>query len=102
MYDEQIASEVVVTYGGSVNEVNCKEISKLEGVDGALVGGASLKIDSFHAMVFSLVFHKQFTFLQRAGCGINMNSRIQTLINKFQIPINELSNITEINEVATK
>lgn len=53
--------------------------------------------DSFHAMVFSLVFHKKFTFLQRAGCGINMNSRIQTLINKFQIPINELSNITEIN-----
>lgn len=53
--------------------------------------------DSFHAMVFSLVFHRQFTFLQRAGCSINMNSRIQTLINKFQIPINELSNITEIN-----
>ena len=51
MYDEQIASEVVVTYGGSVNEVNCKEISKLEGVDGALVGGASLVPEKFLKIV---------------------------------------------------
>ena len=51
MYDEKIASEVVVTYGGSVNEVNCKEISKLEGVDGALVGGASLVPEKFLKIV---------------------------------------------------
>ena len=47
MYDEQIANEVVVSYGGSVNEENCKEISKLEGVDGVLVGGASLDAQKF-------------------------------------------------------
>ena len=47
MYDEEIASEVMVTYGGSVNENNCKEIAKLEGVDGALVGGASLVPEKF-------------------------------------------------------
>jgi len=47
MYDEEIANEVVVTYGGSVNDANCKEISKLEGVDGALVGGASLVPEKF-------------------------------------------------------
>jgi len=47
MYDEEIAKSVIVTYGGSVNDENCKDISKLEGVDGALVGGASLKPEKF-------------------------------------------------------
>ena len=47
MYDEAIAEEVVVTYGGSVNDTNCKEMAKLEGVDGALVGGASLVPEKF-------------------------------------------------------
>ena len=47
MYDEAIAEEVVVTYGGSVNDANCKEMAKLEGVDGALVGGASLIPEKF-------------------------------------------------------
>lgn len=51
MYDEEIAKEVVVTYGGSVNEVNCKEISKFEGVDGALIGGASLIPEKFAKIV---------------------------------------------------
>ncbi|MBQ9793173.1 MAG: triose-phosphate isomerase [Clostridia bacterium] len=51
MYDEAIAEEVVVTYGGSVNEVNCKEMAKLEGVDGALVGGASLVPEKFLKIV---------------------------------------------------
>ena len=51
MYDENIAKEVVVCYGGSVNETNCKEISKLEGVDGALVGGASLDVKKFTKIV---------------------------------------------------
>ena len=47
MYDEAIAEEVIVTYGGSVNDANCKEMAKLEGVDGALVGGASLVPEKF-------------------------------------------------------
>lgn len=47
MYDQEIANEVIVTYGGSVNDANCKEIAKLEGVDGALVGGASLVPEKF-------------------------------------------------------
>lgn len=51
MYDETIAKEVMVSYGGSVNENNCKEISKLEGVDGALVGGASLDAKKFSKIV---------------------------------------------------
>ncbi len=51
MYDEEIAKKVMITYGGSVNENNCKEISKLEGVDGALVGGASLVPEKFLKIV---------------------------------------------------
>ena len=51
MYDEKIAKEVAVCYGGSVNENNCKEISKLEGVDGSLVGGASLDAKKFAKIV---------------------------------------------------
>ena len=38
---------VNVLYGGSVNPNNCKDLLRNEGVDGALVGGASLNINSF-------------------------------------------------------
>ena len=51
IYDENIAKEIMVSYGGSVNENNCKEIAKLEGVDGALVGGASLDAKKFAKIV---------------------------------------------------
>jgi triosephosphate isomerase (TIM) len=37
-------------YGGSVNPKNAAEILSLPGVDGALVGGASLKADDFWAI----------------------------------------------------
>lgn len=39
-----------ILYGGSVNAENAKEILACEGVGGALVGGASLKADSFLAI----------------------------------------------------
>ncbi len=40
-----------VLYGGSVNAANAGEILHAEGVDGALVGGASLKLEEFCAIV---------------------------------------------------
>ena len=40
-----------VLYGGSVNAANAGGILRLEGVDGALVGGASLDADEFAAVV---------------------------------------------------
>lgn len=40
-------------YGGSVTEVNVKEILQLPNVDGVLVGGASLKPDSFQQILSS-------------------------------------------------
>ena len=39
--------EVPILYGGSVNEKNAEPLIKTEGVNGFLVGGASLEINSF-------------------------------------------------------
>ena len=38
-------------YGGSVKPENIQELMSQPDVDGALVGGASLEIRSFHALV---------------------------------------------------
>ena len=45
------AEQVRILYGGSVNAENAPELLGLPDVDGALVGGASLKPDSFTAIV---------------------------------------------------
>ena len=42
---------VTIMYGGSVNAANCAECAGAEGVDGALVGGASLKPQEFTKIV---------------------------------------------------
>jgi triosephosphate isomerase len=41
----------VVLYGGSVNPTNFEQILALQDVDGALVGGASIKLDQWLALV---------------------------------------------------
>ncbi len=41
-------------YGGSVNEDNCKELLYQKGIDGVLVGSASLSLDSFNKMIISI------------------------------------------------
>lgn len=46
-----IKDDVHLLYGGSVNDKNIDEIMKTEHVDGVLVGGASLKIDSWKRIV---------------------------------------------------
>ncbi|KAH8801610.1 triosephosphate isomerase [Xylogone sp. PMI_703] len=40
---DKAAEETRILYGGSVNEKNCKDLSKQPDIDGFLVGGASLK-----------------------------------------------------------
>lgn len=42
-----VADKIRILYGGSVNDGNCAELADLEDVDGFLVGGASLKGESF-------------------------------------------------------
>ncbi len=45
--------EIRVLYGGSVKPDNCARIIALDNVDGVLVGGASLKADSFSRIVLA-------------------------------------------------
>jgi len=46
-----VAPRVRIQYGGSVTADNARELLGQPDVDGALVGGASLKVDSFAAIV---------------------------------------------------
>jgi len=45
-YGQDVASRLIIEYGGSVNTANAAEIFALPDVDGALIGGASLKAAS--------------------------------------------------------
>ena len=51
LYDEATAQSVRVQYGGSVKPNNIKEYMACEDIDGALIGGASLKVDSFKEII---------------------------------------------------
>ena len=46
-------ADIRVLYGGSANARNAAEILAVPGVDGCLVGGASLDVDAFWAMVLA-------------------------------------------------
>ena len=46
-FGEEVASTVRIQYGGSVKPENIVELLSKEHIDGALVGGASLQVDSF-------------------------------------------------------
>lgn len=52
-YNKEVADAVRIQYGGSVNDKNAKEILAKPNVDGALVGGASLKVGPFMGIVRS-------------------------------------------------
>ncbi len=51
MYDPSIADATRIQYGGSVKPDNAGELMALPDVDGALVGGAALKADSFIGII---------------------------------------------------
>ena len=53
IFGEETAAGIRVLYGGSAKPENIAGFLEKEDVDGALVGGASLKADSFAAMVKS-------------------------------------------------
>ena len=46
-YGDDTAARIPILYGGSVKPDNIGELMKKPNVDGALVGGASLKAESF-------------------------------------------------------
>jgi triosephosphate isomerase len=51
MSDKETADNITIQYGGSVKPDNIKELIKQKDIDGALVGGASLKVESFVEIV---------------------------------------------------
>jgi len=50
-YDQEIANNVTILYGGSVKPANAQEIFSKPDVDGGLIGGASLKAKDFFEIV---------------------------------------------------
>ena len=50
-YSLEVANDLVIQYGGSVKPDNAKELISQKDIDGALVGGACLKADSFLGII---------------------------------------------------
>jgi triosephosphate isomerase len=50
-YNDQTAAGAIIQYGGSVKPDNAAQLLGQKNIDGFLVGGASLKADSFLAIV---------------------------------------------------
>ena len=51
LYNQAAADALIIQYGGSMNEKNAAELLSMENVDGGLIGGASLVVDKFTAIV---------------------------------------------------
>lgn len=51
LYDEEVAEDIIIQYGGSVKPANAKDILEMPNIDGALVGGASLKTEDFKGIL---------------------------------------------------
>lgn len=51
LYDEEVAQALHILYGGSVKGENARELMAQPNIDGALVGGASLKAHDFLSII---------------------------------------------------
>lgn len=51
MFGSDVATEITIQYGGSMKPENAKDLLKQADIDGGLVGGASLKADSFFEII---------------------------------------------------
>jgi triosephosphate isomerase len=51
LFSDDVASQIRIQYGGSVKPGNAKELVGQPNIDGALVGGASLKVDDFLGII---------------------------------------------------
>ncbi|MCR5124484.1 MAG: triose-phosphate isomerase [Treponema sp.] len=47
LYSQNVADETIIQYGGSMKASNAKELLAQPDIDGGLIGGASLKADTF-------------------------------------------------------
>ena len=53
MYNDEISAKATIIYGGSVNAENARELFAMETINGGLVGGASLELQSFIEIINS-------------------------------------------------
>lgn len=51
LFGDDVAGQIRIQYGGSVKPGNAKELLGQPNIDGALVGGASLKVDDFLGII---------------------------------------------------
>ncbi|MCL5771898.1 MAG: triose-phosphate isomerase [Actinobacteria bacterium] len=51
LYNDKCAQNLIIQYGGSVKPSNAKELMSMPDIDGALVGGASINVDDFLAII---------------------------------------------------
>ncbi len=51
LFSDDVAGQMRIQYGGSVKPGNAKELLGQPNIDGALVGGASLKVDDFVGII---------------------------------------------------
>jgi triosephosphate isomerase len=51
VYSPLVGQDMTIQYGGSVKPDNIRDLMKMENIDGALVGGASLKAETFLPIV---------------------------------------------------
>lgn len=53
LYNNSVADDLCIQYGGSVKPSNAKELFSMPNIDGGLIGGASLKAEEFMEIVRS-------------------------------------------------
>ena len=53
LYNQKVADETIIQYGGSMKASNAKELLAQPDIDGGLIGGAALKADDFIAIALS-------------------------------------------------
>lgn len=54
LFSQEVAEKISILYGGSVKPDNCIEIGQKPNVNGFLIGGASLQLDSFCKIISSI------------------------------------------------
>jgi triosephosphate isomerase (TIM) len=53
LFSSEVAEKIIIQYGGSVKPENSGELLSQKDIDGALIGGACLKADSFLSIIAS-------------------------------------------------
>lgn len=55
LFGKEAAEEIRILYGGSVKPGNVAEYMSQKDIDGALVGGASLEVESYHQLIEGMI-----------------------------------------------